>query len=266
MSDKLKIYACSGLGENESGTYQYWLDNTKTVSNTQAANKLIALINLKYVQATRQTGLTPIQRSELLDEVDILCVCLYYANDYKGKPDSLHHAGEVIGAMVEKGMFKFNSVNSKERDEHLDELLDKMESLMSEDMNAPKDFIQWWKTEIEDSEKVGMSVEEQEKITNALETAKPVGTTDKTIFDDPDIGKYMSDAGTYFLYTYFTKEQLEDIQSIFKDNKIYRIMWHQMSDSKFSLHYPKSNNYITYICNKFNILKCTIKRSLPTVL
>ena len=54
------------------------------------------------------------------------------------------------------------------------------------------------------------------------------------------------------------EQQKDYLNSYITDyNKIYRIMWHQMSDSKFSFHYPKSSNYITYICNKFNILKRT---------
>lgn len=223
MSNKLQIYACSGLNgkDEQNGVYNYWLDNTKTVSNTQAANKLLALINLKYVQATYQRGLTPIQRAELLDEVDILTVCLYYANEYRSNADMLHHAGEVIGAMVDKGIFRMESVDSKQRDAHLDELLDKLAALMADDLQAPEDFMQWWKREIEDAQVVGMSVAEQQQITSALATAKPVSGADaQTVFDDPDIGGYLSKAGTYFLYTYFTDAQLKKVP--YRNRRIFQ--------------------------------------------
>jgi len=217
MSNKLKIYGCTGLENEEQSTiYRYWLDNTKTVSNTQAVNRLLALINYKYVQASCQLGLNSIQISELLDEIDILSICLYYAKEYANDPEKLHHAGVVIGAMVDKGIFKYESVDGKKRDEHLDDLFTKFEGFIEEEFAEIKDFMQWWKTEIEDKEVVGMSVDEQKTITKALNDSKVSGVGDadeKTIFDDPDIGTYITNAGTYFLYTYFTDKQLNKIPS-----------------------------------------------------
>jgi len=215
MSNKLKIYGCTGVGETDNtGLYKYWLDNTKTVSNTQAVNRLLATINYKYVQATYQRGLSNEQIAQLLDDIDILSICLYYAKEYANDPTQLHHAGIVIGALVNKGIFKYESVDGKERDSHLDDLFTKVEDLMNEDYKENKDFMQWWKSDVEDAEVVGMSDDEQTTITDALKesSVSAVGDADdKTIFDDPDIGNYLTNAGTYFLYTYFTEEQYAKI-------------------------------------------------------
>ena len=56
MAERLKIYACSGIGESaepQQKMWDYWTDNTDCVSNTQAVNTLIALINRNYIEVTR---------------------------------------------------------------------------------------------------------------------------------------------------------------------------------------------------------------------
>ena len=215
MSNRLKIYACSGLDTKDGSMYKYWLNNTRTVSNTQAVNKLLALINLKYVQAVYYKSLSIPQRAELLDEVDILTVCLYYATNYASDPEYLAHAGEVIGAMVDKGMFQYSSIDGQERDAHLDELIDKLDGLMSEDLTAAADFRKWWKETVLDCNKVLFSKKEQKEITQALEAKSKAisGAEESVILGDPDIGNYITNAGEYFLYNYFSQAQLAKIPS-----------------------------------------------------
>lgn len=41
-------------------------------------------------------------------------------------------------------------------------------------------------------------------------------------------------------------------------NKVYRDMWHTMTALDFKKQYPKDSNYITYICNKYGLLKRTV--------
>ena len=46
MSEKLKIYACSGIGSTDpQKPVEYFTDGTSTVSNTQAVNTILARIN-----------------------------------------------------------------------------------------------------------------------------------------------------------------------------------------------------------------------------
>ena len=58
MSEKLKIYACSGIGETDKKTSAYWTDGTNSVSNTQAVNTLLAKINLAWAEYTNMRDLS----------------------------------------------------------------------------------------------------------------------------------------------------------------------------------------------------------------
>lgn len=49
-------------------------------------------------------------------------------------------------------------------------------------------------------------------------------------------------------------------------NKLYRIMWHQMSSTEFKLKYPKESYYITYICKQYNVLKRTANTIYKSIL
>lgn len=213
MSNKLRIYGCTGINDNKDVRFDYWLDNTKTVTNTQAINRLLALINYDYVQVMYFRSLSQEERIELLNEIDLLSVCLYYTKENVNNPEELHRCGVVIGALVKKGFFKYSSFDNTERDAHLDELFDKIAGLMGDEYSPNEEFMKWWKTTVEDAMKVGFTPEEQKNITEALQVKQVSGASEQTIFDDPDIGKYMSDAGTYFLYTYFTEAQLAKLPS-----------------------------------------------------
>ena len=76
MANRLKIYACSGIGQTEQGTWNYWLDNTETVNNTQAVNTLLALINRNYIEVTRLRGMSDADKIANLNDIDVYVLCL----------------------------------------------------------------------------------------------------------------------------------------------------------------------------------------------
>ena len=123
MAERLKIYACSGIGDaQQSGEYQYWLDDTDTLENTQAVNSLLIKINGEWIKATCYRNLSKAKRLQALNLVDLYVVCLDAAKKYANNPDMLHKAGLVIGAMSSEGLFSCDSLNMNERDEYLDYL------------------------------------------------------------------------------------------------------------------------------------------------
>ena len=76
MADKLKIYACSGIGDTgESRIFDYWTDNTQTVSNTQAVNTLLALINMRVAEVG-SLSLTQDEQAECLNDIDLYAISL----------------------------------------------------------------------------------------------------------------------------------------------------------------------------------------------
>ena len=222
MSKKLKIYACSGIG-NTNTEYNYWLDDTKTVSNTQAVNGLLSMINLCYSEV-QNLNMTTSERVERLNQIDIYSVSMYYAQVYANAPEDLHRAGQVIGYMLEKGVFDYDSLSNEERDTHLDEVLEQVADVISDDtLKASGEFTKWWKTNVEDKDKVFLSKKQQESVTTVLENAgkkiSGVGATYDDWKQNADLAEYLNNAAEYFLYTYFTDEQLKNLPRVFSTKK-----------------------------------------------
>ena len=207
----MKIYACSGIGDN--GTYDYWLDNTNTATNTQAVNTILADINLKYADV-RYMNMAPEYVKQNLDAIDCLSVSLFYAQEYKDNTTALVHAGQVIATMVKAGLFDFDSLDNEERDRNLDVLFTEVEEAMHADLviDPDMDFLNWWDEKVVARNKVGLSEHDQKVLTTPLpkEKVQGIGLADG-YFDDPDIGKYLSDSGSAFLYMFYTDEQIENM-------------------------------------------------------
>lgn len=212
--NKLKIYACSGVGKAQPvASVDYWLNNTQTTTNTQAVNTLLARINLAAAEYNN-LELPDDEKAKLLDTIDFYAVCLVYANMYKDNLSKLHHAGEVIGRLYELGTFVNTSISNAERDENLDAILDKVDSILSEDITAPDKFMQWWKTTIEDKNKVGMT-EKQQKLWSRIAENSGVGYADYN--SNKDLSNYLNNGGTYFLYTYLTDKQLKSQSPVIRN-------------------------------------------------
>lgn len=230
-SNKLKIYACSGIGNAEySNTpIAYWTDNTNTLSNTQAINTLLARINLLYISVSRLQGVTPEQRIEYLNNIDMLCVCLDAAKRFKDDNEGLEYAGGVIYKMVMGGMFEFDNLNTDARDTHLDELIAYANEQYNDRTpiaNINPEFMQWWQETVVSRNKVGLNFGQQQNARKALkksaETIKGIGAVDWSQYGDPewinnaDLAELLTKGADYFLYTYFTQAQLNKLPYIFK--------------------------------------------------
>lgn len=207
MADRLKIYACSGIGDtNTNETYNYWTDNTDTLNNTRAVNSLLIDINNAWMRATCFKGLTDAQRLNYLNSVDLYVVCLKAAQQFSNNPEMLHHAGVVIGAMLQAGLFEFKNLNSEARDNHLDDLLETAQSAYysNEKYIAYPDWMAWWRENVEDLNEATFSEAEKSKIRAAI-----AGIGDTKIPTDPM--QMIREAGTYYLYTYFTQAQINKL-------------------------------------------------------
>ena len=221
MADRLKIYACSGIGETDNKAFAYWTDGTNTVSNTQAVNTLLAKINLAWAQCT-QMQISNEDKIALLNEIDWLSVALDAAKRFKGDNEKLYHAGEVISDMAKNGAFEGTSTDLREREERLEELIDKANELYSDyDVKSDNpEFMSWWKNTIVARNKVGLNFGQQQNSRKALKKAaeqiKGIGAADESWKENEDIAQYLTQAGTYFLYLYFTDEQLKKLPGIFK--------------------------------------------------
>lgn len=222
MADRLKIYACSGIGENaesQEQLWQYWNDNTDCISNTQAVNTLLLLINRNYIEITRLAGMTREDKIANLNDIDVYVLCLHAAQHCAQHYKKLEKAGAVIGDMLLNGAFDLQSLNAVERDANLDSLFDKFEELYSGDHELAKnpEFEAWFNENVVARNKVGLSSATQATVKKSMKTAKIGASGDYT--ENADLAKYFADSGTYFLYTYFTDEQLAKLPRVFTQKK-----------------------------------------------
>ena len=219
MANKLNIYACSGIGAAaESRKYDYWLDNTQTVSNTQAVNTLLALINeqnaeIMYLRNIDQAGII-----ERLNYIDLLSVCLVRAQLHDKDTDGLVRDGMVIGSMVADGLFSYNETDYDKRDNHLDALLAAADELFvsASNLQPSEEFTAWWNEYVIKRNRVGLSKEKQQAVTAALSSGG-VGASDYN--ENKDLAEYLNNASDYFLYTYFTPDQVSVLPRTVKTKK-----------------------------------------------
>ena len=222
MADRLKIYACSGIGETENKPLGYWLDGTDTISNTQAVNTLLVKINAARILANRLQTISKEERIALLNEIDWLSVALDAAKRFKGDNEKLYHAGEAISDMAKNGAFEGTSTDLREREERLEELIEKANELYSDDAVKSEDpeFMAWWKNTIVARNKVGLNFGQQQNSRKALKKAaeqiKGIGAADESWKENKDLSEYLLKGSEYFLYLYFTDAQLAKLPGIFK--------------------------------------------------
>lgn len=239
MADRLKIYACSGIGETDKNPIGYWLDGTDTISNTQAVNTLLVKINTARIFANRLQTISKEERIALLNEIDWLSVALDAAKRFKGDNEKLYHAGEVISDMAKNGAFDGQSTDLREREERLEELIEKANSLYSDDAVKSEDpeFMAWWKNTIVARNKVGLNFGQQQNSRKALKKAadqiKGIGAADESWKENKDLSEYLLKGSEYFLYLYFTPAQLDKLPAVFKAKKNKQLKTYNYCKSLF---------------------------------
>lgn len=225
MSDKLKIYACSGIGATSTGRFDYWLDNTETISNTQAVNNLLAQINLLYSEAVH-LDLSEEETLRRLDNIDELTVCLHFAQRYAANSEELYRAGLVVGSMVKAGAFISSSLDNTERDANLDRLIAEADSAMQRDVEADPEYMAWWQQNVLDLNQVGLTEEQQRIIRDTLRSQRVSGYEENS-----DLAQYLDNAGAYFLYLYFTPDQLAKLPAVFsRKAKVQKTTYEQCKE------------------------------------
>lgn len=223
MANRLKIYACSGLNDvTEKGAFNYWTDGTRTLDNTQAANTIIAKINLDLAQLEHLRTLTDEQKIWLIQEINVYTVCLYFVRQYESDPSMLQKAGFAIGAILKNVDWSNDYTDAKDAEEEANYLIACVQELLDNGVSFEKndDFAAWWKYNVLDRNKVGFGEEKRKTIRKAMTKAvEGIGEVDPSWQDDPDLGKYLTKSSEYFLYCYFTEEQLSKLPVTFRRKK-----------------------------------------------
>ncbi|MBO5933047.1 MAG: hypothetical protein J6Q19_04905 [Bacteroidaceae bacterium] len=224
MSNKLKIYACSGIGDNTTGKkiadVEYFTDNTNATTNTQAVNSLLSRINYNNA-LLHAVSTTNAEAIELCNEIDLYIICLNYIRDYSHDNAKLRAAGVAIGNMLADGAFYCNSLQDDVREAHLTEL-DNLIRVEFGSGNASHnaEFEQWWKENVMDLNKVYLSESQAVQVDNALDQAvSGIGAVYDGWQNDKELSKLLTKGSEFFLYLYFTDEQLNKLPKIYRDKK-----------------------------------------------
>lgn len=234
MSDKLKIYACSGVGNSTDDAkkpfgYEYWLpEGYSELDNTQAANSLLVKINLCRSQLFHLRNLTEQDKVELLNRIVLYSLCLSFVCEYASDKEMLEKAGKAIGVLMAQGVFADPNITLDGGNERIANLIMSVNDIMDNgsEIKPDAEFMTWWAQDVLAYDKFGLNAEKRNTVRKAVKQAAAVsgiGDLDKNWQRDPNLSPYLNKAGEYFLYTYFTEDQLKKLPRVFRTKRLQQI-------------------------------------------
>lgn len=184
MADRLKIYACSGVGDVKLPTVTFDNYGLKTTDNTQAVNTILIAMNSCRVRM-ENLEMSDSEREQYKQLLEVYKKCLQAAKS--GKSDEeLSRAGMEI----------------------------------AEEYGLGSDFEDWWKNTIVPRNKVGLPETARKMVRQGVAKAKAIkGIGELDWHDNEELTEYLTKGSEYFLYTYFTDAQLRKLPSIFAIKK-----------------------------------------------
>ena len=224
MSKKLKIYACSGVGETGNGYYAYWTDGTNPADNTQAVNTLLARINSLQIEVKYLTGLTNEEKIERLNYIDLYTVCLDYAKRFANNNEQLLNAERYIGSLVADKVFNLQSTSEEDHKSHISAFIGRDVPYVTGEY---PEFMDWWNEYVMARNVVGLNQEQRAAVKKAERDVKISGIGASGNWqNDKNIGNYLLNGAMYFTYFYFTNDQLKQLPNLFTkkrniQNKLY---------------------------------------------
>lgn len=218
MANKLNIYACSGLEKKpDTKGYEWWSDGYSAIDSTQAVNGLLVQINLRRSALQNLAGLTSVEKSELIRDINFYCVCLYFVRQYKSDIDMLTKVGMAIDAIGDKGGFDNTDASFMTSNQDITQLIASVQELLDAgNLEWKTERCEtWWRENILERSKVGLDAVQRKQIRRVLTEEKSVGSVDNSWKNDANIAEYLTKGSEYFLYLYFTNDQLAKLPHIF---------------------------------------------------
>lgn len=184
MADRLKIYACSGVGDVKLPTVTFDNYGLKTTDNTQAVNTILIAMNSCRVRM-ENLEMSDSEREDYKQLLEVYKKCLQVAKSGKSN-EELSRAGMEIA--VEYGL--------------------------------GSDFADWWQNAIVPRNKVGLPETARKMVRQGIAKAKAIkGIGELDWRDNEELTEYLTKGSEYFLYTYFTDAQLRKLPSVFAIKK-----------------------------------------------
>lgn len=203
---KLNIYRLSGIeNENQNQQFNIWTADSDTLTNTRAANFLLARINAMIANIQYSERVTADQYNEL----DFYAVSLH-ALAIAHKDDSiLRKCGYVLQAMVDDSFFAEESTNEDDRIRILDETEAVFDNFFLTDTESSTGaIVDWWEQHIINNNYNDASGAAQRF--KAYRRDK-IGSLDPKDYND--LATYVADSGAYFLYMFIGDRKIGSYNS-----------------------------------------------------
>lgn len=203
---KLNIYRLSGIeNENQKQQFNIWTADTDTLTNTRAANFLLARINAMIANIQYSERVTADQYNEL----DFYAISLH-ALAIAHKDDSiLRKCGYVLQAMVDDSFFAEESTNEDDRIRILDETEAVFDNFFLTDTESSTGaIVDWWEQHIINNNYNDASGAAQRF--KAYRRDK-IGSLDPKDYND--LATYVADSGAYFLYMFIGDRKIGSYNS-----------------------------------------------------
>lgn len=203
---KLNIYRLSGIeNENQNQQFNIWTADTDTLTNTRAANFLLARINAMIANIQYSERVT----AEQYNELDFYAVSLH-ALAIAHKDDSiLRKCGYVLQAMVDDSFFAEESTNEDDRIRILDETEAVFDNFFLTDTESSTGaIVDWWEQHIINNNYNDASGAAQRF--KAYRRDK-IGSLDPKDYND--LATYVADSGAYFLYMFIGDKKIGSYNS-----------------------------------------------------
>lgn len=202
---KLNIYRLSGLGVSVSGNSQnqqfnIWTAETDTLTNTRAANFVLARINalLAKIQYTQPTA-------DICNELDLYAVILNGLSVSQRCDDMLRKCGYCIQAMINDGFFAEQATDEENRIRILDETEAIFETYIANNVEVMTgDFVDWYEQKII-ANNFNDAPQDAAQRLRAFEREN-VGSLDVSQYKD--LATYIADNGAYFLYLFIGEKNI----------------------------------------------------------
>lgn len=212
---KLNIYRLSGIGNSNGEKFNIWTANTDTLTNTRAANFVLAKINalLARVQYTEPTA-------ELYNELDIYAIILNALSISHRDETLLRKCGYCIQAMLNDGFFAESATDEENRIRILDEEEMIFETYYStETQTLTGEFVDWWEEKIIANNYNDAPIDATERLRQFEREQQQVGSLDASEYKD--LASYVADNGAYFLYMFIGDKNIGSYSATIK--KRYRM-------------------------------------------
>ena len=218
---KLNIYRLSGVPTDDKKQFNIWTAGTDTLTNTRAANFVLAKINmlLSKIQYT-----TP--SADIYNELDMFAVVLEALEYSKKDDDKLFICGYAIQKMIDNGFFNEQSTNEDERVTILDEAIKIFETYVYHGEGSQSgEFIAWYIRNIISNNYNDAPEDASAKLRTYERNS--VGSLNPS--DYKDLATYVADNGAYFLYLFIGDENIHKYNSTIrkryrKEKQVYEYM------------------------------------------